>query len=403
MDVLENPIIKIVTSDGEEIEISKSEICGKSEIFSAMLEERENKRIFRMRVTESYESFLNFLGYIGRDDERDRSLCELLDLYKMVKKYQIQKLMDKFKIFPKLINIEFASKAYKYAIKFKDLELQYCCWKLFREFTDDHIKGEEFIHSGKKTVERFVTCPIYTNLSESSLFIGLYRWAKLRVLNNGFLPEIFRIRNEMEPFLCYIRFLVMTRDELEVVFKKGILNESEITEILNYFSKVGIVSVSCNISNNTKKRNIDEYFCLFEYHKLRCFKTEKRSLTPKDDFFCELTVFSKCYLLELHLPICHSNPFPLAVNVKIFRVKDHLVTNLNSTKATCSATGEITIPSYTIVFEGKCRYIIRAYFIPKMNQDNKVTIMRSPNYYHFENESFDNVRNRLYSFVTLFF
>ncbi|XP_067127911.1 uncharacterized protein [Centruroides vittatus] len=420
-----NKTITVLTSDGKEIKVNKSHLRDKSEIFRQML---ANNKISRIRVKECHKNFLTLLKYIGLEKEQihprsfheafeiyiglervqeyPQSFHEAFEMYKIGRRYKIKHLEENSKRHIMTTGTEFSTKVHDAAVNFRDAELEFYCWRQFRHYTHYHITGEEFIHSGKRTIERFVTCPIYTNLSELSIFTGLYLWARIRVLNNGFLPDSDLIRQEMKPFLPHIRFLCMTRDELEKVFMKNILNEIEVKEIKNYFNNPSDTSSITNINTDTKKRTTDNYINLFHYHNHRdFFINEERLLTDNHMFFCDLSVHAKCYLVKLYLPIHHdANVNTLLVAVKTYQMKEEKLAYLTTIYSYCGPTGEVNISPSAIVFEKCCRYIIRVNFSPlAITPENRITISTTAHFYADKSEVFSEVCNKLYLITKLFF
>ncbi|XP_067127910.1 uncharacterized protein [Centruroides vittatus] len=396
--------VTILTRDGRVVEIANSLLCKESETFLHILASDDYDGRSRIRVKEDYECFSILINFMTQRPTEIRTFHDAFEIYKLCKRYRIKMFEEESKDCMKASSTEFITKIYDAAVRFGDLEFEYYCWKQFRRFTDERIRGEDFIYSGKKTVERFVNCPIYSNLSEISLFRRLYEWARMRVLNNGFLPEAKLIRYEMEPFLSKIRFLSMTGVEIDEIVQTDILNDNEINGIMSK-AVFPTISLPASICKNDKKRTFLEYSNLFRYYNKRGHaKSLERLLTKQDAFFCELSVTSRAFPLEFRLPINHCNPAVLLVNINIYKLKELETIRLVATTGHCSQSGEINLCSPVIALESSSHYLIKVKFSPNMiDPENKITIMRTAQYYIKPDDTFEECSNRSYLFTELYF
>ncbi|XP_023241315.1 uncharacterized protein LOC111639644 [Centruroides sculpturatus] len=396
--------VTILTRDGIVIEVDNSMLCKESETFLHILASDDYDGRSRIRVKEDYKRFSTLINFMKGRAIEIRTFHDAFEIYKLCKRYKIKLLEEDSKNYIMASSTEFITKIYDAAVRFGDLEFEYYCWKQFRKFTDQRIRGEDFIYSGKKTIERFVNCPIYSNLSEVSLFRGLYEWARMRVLNNGFLPEAKLIRYEMEPFLSKIRFLSMTREEIEEIVQTKILKDNEIEEIMSKTISP-ITSLPASICQNDKKRTLLEYSNLFRYYNKHGYpKSLERLLTKKDMFFCELSVTSRAFPLKFLLPINHCNPAMLLVNINFYKLKKLKTIHLVSTTGHSSQNGEINLYSPVIALESASHYLITVKFSPNMiDPENKITIMRTAQYYIKPDDTFEECSNRLCLFTELYF
>ncbi|XP_023217876.1 uncharacterized protein LOC111620208 [Centruroides sculpturatus] len=155
-----------------------------------------------------------------------------------------------------------------------DTLIQYYCWKVFESASTIIFNGNDFLHCRKTTIDRYVSRPIYPDsLTEIRLFKAIYNWALVNIVyderSNFCLPpeEILaeRCRHVLEPFINKIRFLSMSKIELEsVVFPLNILKHDEIYDICFYFYDILLVFLS-NISTISNTRSKIFYSELFRY------------------------------------------------------------------------------------------------------------------------------------------
>ncbi|XP_023231292.1 uncharacterized protein LOC111631305 [Centruroides sculpturatus] len=366
------------------------------------------------------KKILDIIGrYINRGYIILTTLNECMEIYEISEKYEMLHLKQLCRedMIQKM-ELKNVCSIYQFASCRKDSLIELRCWEKFDSPGGEIFKCSDFLRCHDFIIDRFVNREIYENLSEFTLFRGVYNWVKAKVSRT--IPlETDRIiinqacRKTMEKFLLKIRFLTMDEDELKSkVFRMDLLTQREKDSINSYISGIsGLENFPDTISQCTDKRDATRYEYLFEYlHKHKFYVKKEFTMTFETRFECEILVKAICFVTKIHLPIKHSNEGGISLFVS--GCVDYESNRIPDQELVCDRDGKACLKEPVLLFKNsKCRLLIR---IPDEDiRDNLFKISSKANYFFFHDKMNDYLfsrkclhaerTDRLYFNVSLYF
>ncbi|XP_023236923.1 uncharacterized protein LOC111636012 [Centruroides sculpturatus] len=263
------------------------------------------------------QTIINFVNYVERDDPEFTSVTQAFDLYRLSKKFQIENLRRKCRIYLiKEISLNNVCSIHDFACEVKDTDIIYYCWKAFDKYGEYVFRTRDFLLCKSSTINTLVSRPICESITEISLLLGVYHWCEERVkYETGTKAYILmkketkrlKIRDVFEPFIEKIRFLAMSVSERKISgiilnfltnTEKGLLRfASETQDYSNY---------PTYFSKETRTRCEENYYDLIDYNNYNnehFTRISNENRKPKLYFSCEVILSEDSYLTELLLPI----------------------------------------------------------------------------------------------------
>ncbi|XP_023236922.1 uncharacterized protein LOC111636003 [Centruroides sculpturatus] len=302
--------------------LEKQEIVISQELFDKVVTRNMEFLIVTIRNSRHIilpypsQTIRNFVNYVERDDPEFTSVTQAFDLYRLSKKFQIENLRRKCRIYLITeISLSNVCSIHDFACEVKDSDIIYYCWKAFDEHGENVFTTRDFLCCKSSTINTLVSRPICESVTEISLFLGVYHWCEERVKNEtGTKAYVLmeketkrlKIRDVFEPFIEKIRFLAMSVSEMKSsVFTLNFLTSTE-KGLLRYASETQDYSnYPSYFSKETQTRYIENYYDLIDYisnneHFTRITNENRK---PKLYFSCEVILSEDSYLTDLLLPI----------------------------------------------------------------------------------------------------
>ncbi|XP_023240577.1 uncharacterized protein LOC111639032 [Centruroides sculpturatus] len=308
--------IELVSSDRGKIIISLSTFNKiRNEQLESIIEGGKKSSILKLPYPT--EVVARVVNYLRTDDPQLKSLDNSFQLYDLSRKYSIKILSRKCeKFIIDQLNMKNVCAIYDFVCKMNLSQIQHRCWKIFDTYWTEIFEGEDFKSCETTTIDRLVSRPLYTSMSEVDIFLAVYNWIEekcKREMGTSFVQmdenaKKEKYREELKPFIEKIRFLAMSKQELiNKIFKLYLFTEEEEKFILvcketKNFS-VFPSYLSKNSNDRCKSKSLN-YTSLFEYkHKKESSRVNQEIKKPFTYFSTEIFVREDCFVTNLDLPI----------------------------------------------------------------------------------------------------
>ncbi|XP_023233067.1 uncharacterized protein LOC111632778 isoform X2 [Centruroides sculpturatus] len=269
---------------------------------------------------------------------------------------------------------------YDLACQQKDERLQYLCWNILSSKWQEIFSSDEWLNCEATTMDRLVRRPINPFIDDTDIFSIVLKWAKKRVNNEKSLRQV------MEPFLPYIRFLTMPEWFLESqVFVEPILTDVERDAIRCYlqnndYDETWFIPESiCDITCPRKHELLSSWFSYV--NRSAYFINALRKINTNIRFICEIVVKEDCFINELHLPITHCREEGIIVDLYYF-ANLNLRTKFRLGNNACNKTGYILLSCPLRILKFTFYRFIATIIERDVIAENNVRISPSANYYN---------------------
>ncbi|XP_067132437.1 uncharacterized protein [Centruroides vittatus] len=372
--------ITVFCNDKQQIYFSKSILFEYSERIKIMLHSYSNTSLF-LYLPHSTDILQQIKEYLEERQETIKSMQNAMDMFcvsKLLGLRNLQKVCRDFMTDPS--RVQNVCYVYDLACRQDDKKLQYSCWNIFNSKWQEIFSSDEWLNCEATTIDRLVRRPINRFIEEADIFAIVLKWAKKRVNNENSL------RQEMKPFLPFIRFLTMPEWFLESqVFVESIFTNVERDAIRCYsqnkdFDETWFIPDSiCDITCPRKHELLSSWFSYV--NRSAYFINAIRKMNRNIRFICDIVAKEDCFINKFYLPITHCKDEGITVNLYCyvnldFRAKYHFGNASNTNGCILLNGGFLRLLKFTFY-----RFIAK---IPEKQviAENNIRISTSANYYN---------------------
>ncbi|XP_067141887.1 uncharacterized protein [Centruroides vittatus] len=350
---MDSKIIALLPSDGGKIFISESTFDKiRNEQLESMMESREDSRILKFPYPT--EVVARVVNYLDTNDPQIKSLKNGFHLYHLSRNYEIKILSIKCQEYiVEQLSEKNVCLIHDFACKMNLIQIQYHCWKIFDSYWREIFEGEDFKSCGTTTIDRLVSRPLYTSMSEVDIFLAVYKWIEEKIkreMGTSFAEmddnaKKQKYREEMQPFLKKIRFLAMNKVELiNNIFKLHLLTKEEEKSIVICMETQNFSDYPSYFSKDSNKRYRNEYSnyaSLFDFKYIKeSPRVTEKSKKPFTFFSSEILVKEDCFVNTLNLPItlkCECIP------IEIYGYINSVQNGVLRFKSLCNSKGNVKL------------------------------------------------------------
>ncbi|XP_023213369.1 uncharacterized protein LOC111616180 isoform X2 [Centruroides sculpturatus] len=298
--------ITLFCNDKQQIHLSRSILCECSDRLKMMLRPYSNITSVSLYLPYSSDTLKQIKEYLEEGRETIKSMQNATDIFYVSKRLGLRNLNKECRDFmtdpSRVKNVCYV---YDLACQQNDNRLQYLCWNILLSSKWHEIfSSDEWLNCEATTMDRLVRRPINPFIEEADIFTVVLKWAKRKINSEKSLRQV------MQPFLQYIRFLTMPEWFLESqVFVEPILTDVERDAIRCYlqnkdFDEIWFIPNSiCDI---TCSRKHELLFSWFSYvNRSAYFINVAWRMNTNIRFICDIVTKEDCFINKLYLPITH--------------------------------------------------------------------------------------------------
>ncbi|XP_023241670.1 uncharacterized protein LOC111639939 [Centruroides sculpturatus] len=286
-------------------------------------------------------------------------------MYLISKRYFIGQLGKRCFDYPRVsIHDKNVCRIHDSACKHYEKRLQYHCWDAFNWSDGNLFDTCDFQSCEVTTLFKLLTCPVYHKLEEFDLLLGLRVWVdrkftELRKINNN----VSR-RDVIRFFISLIRFLIIKSQLIKKAcnkFQSVYLSTREIQSIRKYRTQKNVAILRATISDNVKRRNIEDYSSLIALKRVKPrMSNSNKVMNENFRFTADIWVPENCVVKKIELPITHVSPegIEVLVGVKSTYNQDFLYE-----RSICDEKGYVFFKKLKLL--SKCSFHIFSVKIPK--------------------------------------
>ncbi|XP_023230694.1 uncharacterized protein LOC111630779 [Centruroides sculpturatus] len=387
--------ITVHCNDQKQINVAKFVLCEHSDRIKSLLRPYLNKTSVLLYLTYSPDILQQIKEYLEEGRENIKSMANAMDILCVSKRLGLRtlnKVCREFMTDPS--RLRDVCYVYEFACQLDDCRVEYFCWNILSLQWHEIFSSDEWLNCEATTMERLVRRPINPFIEEADIFEVVLKWAKKRVNNEKSL------RNVMEPFLPYIRFLSMPEWFLEsLVFVEPILTNVERDAIRCYmqnndFEETWFIPDSiCAIKCPRKHELLSSW--LSYVNRSAYYINVIRKMNTNIRFICEIVVKEDCFINELRLPITHCREEGITVtlnfSVNLIEILEHYL------KKACNTNGYISLTCPLRILKFKFYRLIVRIVKKHITAENDIRISLLENYYSpFEGiQSFEYLQSGL--------
>ncbi|XP_023211939.1 uncharacterized protein LOC111614805 isoform X1 [Centruroides sculpturatus] len=307
-EVFNSDEVTIFNDNGESMVVSRTSLIKKSGLLKYSVAVCSNERKFIVKLPLTLKMLQQFARFLEKKVVKFTSADNGFKMYLFAKRYFISRLekmcLDYFK---RSISTGNVCRIHDLACGRDVKQLQYECYSQF-SFSDKNIfRTDDFKSCQYTTIYKLLTCPIYSELKEFDLYMGLRTWMEKTYLKLKKTNTIISRRDIIKPFLPLIRFFAIKPEFLKHIVenceKAEILTEEEVRSIREFLTGKNVAHLPVTISANVQSRESYRLFTATNFVRKETIKWTNGDF----QFMADMWVPKICTVNAIELPITHFN------------------------------------------------------------------------------------------------
>ncbi|XP_071533132.1 BTB/POZ domain-containing protein 6-like [Panulirus ornatus] len=210
---------------------------------------------------DSFEAFQWLMEYMYCDNSQFSTTAIALEVSHLASKYQMDALKSLCSEYlQRVLNDVNYLKVYNAAVQLNNTDLIYKCSQIMQGSSGDVFSSQQITQLSRWALKHLLQQPC-SIVTEVTVFRAVVTWGKhqLGARKANFSP--CDLRQEIEEFLAFVRFLTMSTDEfVEHVVPTEVFTAEEVCSILRNIKYGKSIPLPLVCSNSREKRNVSGSF-----------------------------------------------------------------------------------------------------------------------------------------------